>query len=90
MKTLMPICLAFIAAAALASAAAADPEQAKPAPEASQSGDHPITVLASADHIRAPASSQPAEEPRKPRAMRVTTCRCGDQAVEPADEPKDR
>ena len=82
--------LAIVAAAALTSAAGGAPEPVRPAPEASHSSDHPTTVLASADHIRAPASSEPAEEPRKPRAMRITTCRCGDQVVDPANEPKNR
>lgn len=80
--------LAIVVAAALTSAAAGAPDPAKPAAEASKPDNQPITLLASADHVGTP--NQPAEPPKKARAMRVTTCRCGDQAVEPADEPKDR
>jgi len=77
--------LAIISAAALAVIAAA-PEPTKPVATPPQLT--PPTVLASADQVRAPA--QPAEAPKKRRAGRVTTCRCGDQVVEPAEEPKDR
>jgi hypothetical protein len=88
METSMPIRLAIISIAGLAAAAAAAPEPAKPAAGQPQQDHQPPTILASADHVRVP--SQPAEAPRKPRAMRVTTCRCGDQAAEAAEEPKDR
>jgi hypothetical protein len=83
----MLVRVAIICVAAMATAAAAAPEPPKPAAESVQT-DRPVTVLASADHGRAPA--QPAEAPKRPRAMRVTTCRCGDQVSEPAEEPKDR
>jgi hypothetical protein len=87
METFMLTRLAIISAA-LASAAAAAPEPAKPAGDQTRRGDHPVTILASADQAR--ASAQPAEAPKKPRAMRVTTCRCGNQVDQPAEEPKDR
>ena len=77
--------LAMISAAALATIAAA-PEPAKPV--ASPVKLPQPTVLASADHVRAPVPV--ADAPKKPRAARVTTCRCGDQIVEPAEEPKER
>ncbi len=80
--------LAIISAAALATAAAAAPEPSKPAGEQPQLGDRPATMIASADHVR--ASAGPAEAPKKPRAMRVTTCRCGNQVDQPAEKPKDR
>jgi len=87
MEILAPIRFAIIGVAAVASAAIAAPEPAKPAAESSSPTDHSTTILASADHTRSP--NQPAEASRKPRAMRVTTCRCGDQPAEQADEPKD-
>lgn len=77
--------LAVILAVAPATIAAA-PESTKPAASPPQLTQP--TVLASADHVRAP--TQVAEAPKKPRIARVTTCRCGDQVVEPAEEPKDR
>ncbi len=63
-------------------AAAADP--AKPdARETPQPVNRPAeVVLASADKVQAPvpAGEQPAATPvKRPRAARVTTCRCGDQ-----------
>jgi hypothetical protein len=77
----MPVRLliASIAALALSSGAAAEPSpgQAPAAPE------HPVR-LASADKADVPAvaSQRPAAQPAKPgRAMRVTTCRCGDPQV---------
>jgi hypothetical protein len=85
MERVMQARLAMISAAALATIAAAR-EPTKPVATPNQLTQP--TVLASADHVRAPV--QPAEPPKKARAARVTTCRCGDQIVEPAEEPKDR
>jgi len=80
--------LAIISAAAFATAAAAAPEPPKPAGDRSPQADRKVTILASVDKVG--AQRQPVEAPKKPRAMRVTTCRCGDQIVEPAEDPKDR
>lgn len=73
---------------AVASAATAIPGQPKPAVEPVQPSDRPVTILASADHVRSP--TRPAEAPKKPRAMRVTSCRCGDQVSEPTEGEKTR
>jgi hypothetical protein len=88
METVMQARLAIFSAAALAAAASAAPEAAKLPVGTAPQVDRPAAVLASADHVRAPA--QPAEAPKKPRAARVTTCRCGEQVAAPADDPKDR
>lgn len=77
--------LMLIAATAfgLATIATAEPVKS-PAPDASPAPkDHPV-VLASADVPPSPAVDQadsaatPAVPARKPRAARVTTCRCAD------------
>ena len=78
----------LIAATGLAianAAAAADPAApAKPdARETAQPVNRPAAVvLASADQVQAPApdgQQQAATPAKRPRAARVTTCRCGDQ-----------
>ena len=77
----------MMAAAALAMSgnAAAEPPKA-PAQEAAQPPSRPAGVLiASADQVRAPAPTpdQPNAAPvKRPRAARVTACRCGDQLEE--------
>lgn len=72
-----------IAATALAMTGAAVAEPPKPqAPETNQPADRPAeVVLASADqaNVPAPADQQSSPAPAKrPRAARVTTCRCGE------------
>ncbi len=63
------------AAVALASGVAAEPPKA-PAPQQNSTQAHPApVVLASADHLAAPAAGQAAPKPH--RVGRVTTCRCG-------------
>ena len=70
-------------AAALAFAGAAAAEPAKPAdqPAAKPAVDRPAeVVLASAEQARPPAVVTPAATPaKKPRAARVTSCRCAGQ-----------
>ncbi|HZC38430.1 MAG TPA: hypothetical protein VE221_07125 [Sphingomicrobium sp.] len=76
----------MIAAAALAAGTAAPAEPTKaPAKDAAQQTNHPAPVLlASADQVAAPASTDQASSSQaKPhRAARVTTCRCGGQTEE--------
>ena len=75
--------LVMIAASALGFATIAAAEPAKPAPSTpSQEKARPV-VLASADVPASPAAAAsevpaPATPARKPRAARVTTCRCAD------------
>jgi len=73
-----------VAALTLASVATAEPPkaaapQARPAP----------VVLASADEVvQAPRPVEHSEAaPVKHRAMRVTTCRCGDPQTQPQEQP---
>jgi hypothetical protein len=75
----------LIAATALTMATSGLAEPAKaPAAEAGKAASRPAqVVMASADQVEAPApaADQPAATPAKrPRAARVTTCRCGDPA----------
>ena len=75
----------MIASAALAIAGAAAAEPAKPAgkPAAQPVKDRPAeVVLASAEQLPTPAAvdqAQAVTPPKKPRAARVTTCRCAGQ-----------
>ena len=73
----------IIASSALAFAGAAAAEPAKPAgqPEVKPAAQRPAeVVLASAEQIPAPATVTPAATPaKKPRAARVTSCRCAGQ-----------
>lgn len=77
-----------IAASALSIGAPAVAEPPRPAShETSQPSAHgtPV-VLASADQIQAPTSNPDqtaATPPKRPRAARVTSCRCGDQIQQP-------
>jgi hypothetical protein len=75
--------MVIVAAALTAASPAIGADPVKPeAREASQPVNRPAEVLlASADQVRAPAQSgeQPNTTPvKRPRAARVTTCRCGD------------
>ena len=67
-------------------AAAEPPNAARPKPAHSTQPPPAEIVLASAEvpHVPASDKAQPAQSPTKPRiAPRVTTCRCGDQQVDP-------
>ena len=77
--------LMLIAASALGFATIAPAEPAKPpAPAASPAPKERPVMLASAEVPASPAAAQadsaaaPAVPARKPRAARVTTCRCAD------------
>jgi hypothetical protein len=75
----------MIASAALAIAAAAPAEPPKPESRVAQPPSRPAeVVLASADQVQPPqaAPQEQAQAPvpvKRPRAARVTTCRCADQ-----------
>ena len=76
--------------AALLVAASASAQPAQPETRAGTQADQHRAdlVLASADSVRvqAPASDQTTQAPKRPRAARVTTCRCGDPAAAPDDQ----
>jgi hypothetical protein len=77
----------LIAAATLAVAGNAAAEPAKPAPKpAAQPAERPVEiVMASAEQVRTPAplATQPVTQEvapvKRPRAARVTSCRCAGQ-----------
>jgi len=75
----------LIASAALAMASTAAAEPAKPQPQpAAQPANRPAEVMmASADRlptaVPAAAQEQPTVPAKRPRAARVTTCRCAGQ-----------
>ena len=73
----------IVASVALAIAGSAAAEPAKPAtkPSAQPAAERPAElVLASAEQVRQPAVvAQAAVPAKKPRAARVTTCRCAGQ-----------
>ena len=77
----------LIAAATLVSTAAVAAEPAKPAPSPQIAAPQaPVrVVLASADDLRSPVSTeqQAPSPPKRPRIARVTTCRCADQPAQP-------
>ncbi|MFL6829863.1 MAG: hypothetical protein ACJ8D5_04480 [Sphingomicrobium sp.] len=69
---------------ALATAAAAEPPKAATGAAAQPQSRPAAVVLASAEPVQTPqvASQELAPVPAKrPRAARVTTCRCGDQTA---------
>lgn len=74
----------IVASAALAMAGTAAAEPAKPAPQPAEqvAPSRPAEVImASADQIRPPIVVAQAGTPaKKPRAARVTTCRCAGQS----------
>jgi adenosine/AMP kinase len=83
-STAMSARFILIAAATLTIAGVAVAEPSKPEVQsASQPASRPVQVLmASADQVQARVGSvdQAAPAPvKRPRAARVTTCRCGDQ-----------
>jgi len=75
----------MIASASLLVAGSASAEPSKPAaqPQAQPAQSQPAKVVfASADQVETPvgvAEAQAAAPAKKPRAARVTTCRCGAQ-----------
>jgi hypothetical protein len=78
----MHVRFAFAAIAlTIGSSAVADPPKNQ-LREATQPADRrPEVVLASAEDVRTPApdaEQQSPTPPKRPRAARVTTCRCGD------------
>jgi hypothetical protein len=76
---------AILAIATPATADPAKPAQHEAAAQA-PTGRPAQVVLASAEQVQAemPADSQAAATPpKRPRAARVTSCRCGDQAAQP-------
>ena len=75
----------LIAAASLASGTAFAAEPVKPPvqPAGQRQPAPPQVVLASADDVRVPSTTeQPQTAPKRPRG-RVTTCRCGDPEAQP-------
>lgn len=77
----------LIASAALAIAPAAGAEPAKPdvRPQAQPTDRPAAVVLASAEQVRPPVPAgeeQAAVPAKKPRAARVTSCRCANQTPE--------
>jgi ethanolamine ammonia-lyase small subunit len=89
MEEIMRVHLAAIAAAALvATSAFAQPAPSDSRPTAQSDQHRPDLVLASADSVRvqAPAADQPSQPTKRPRAARVTSCRCGDSAATPDGE----
>ena len=74
--------IAALAATFAVSVAAAEPSKA-PAPQASQPANRPAELLLASSEIRAPdqqqSEGQVAPPVKRPRASRVTTCRCGGQ-----------
>jgi hypothetical protein len=86
-------CLAIAAVLTLATAVAAEP----PRPAASESAK-PATppapvMLASADRIQTPPAAvraQASVPAKRPRAARVTTCRCGGQSADQQDFSEDQ
>jgi hypothetical protein len=76
---------AFAIAAAAALLGASAVNAAEPAPLTKASSDRatprPSTLLASASAVQVPTPQSAADAvpvPKKPRAARVTSCRCGD------------
>jgi hypothetical protein len=86
MRARLALLTAALAIAASASAQPAQPQDRRPAPQADQ--QRPDLVLASADPVRVqpPGADQPSQPPKRPRAARVTSCRCGDPAATPDDQ----
>jgi hypothetical protein len=78
----------LIASIAAETGAAAGAEPAQPAAPTAREQAQPASapkpvVLASADQVRTPLpteSAAPATPAKRPRAARVTTCRCGGQS----------
>jgi hypothetical protein len=71
-----------------AGALAAEPVKA-PAQQVAQphTAQAPV-VLASAADVQTPANAQQSPTPPKRHLVRVSSCRCGDQAVDPEAQPE--
>lgn len=82
----MHVRFSLIASTALGIATAAAAEPPKAARETAQPQSRPAeVVLASADQVQAPQVNPQDQAPapvKRPRAARVTTCRCGDQTTQ--------
>ncbi len=69
--------------AATATSAAAEPAKPAPQPAAQQGNRPPEIIMASAEQVQAPAplagQAQEAAPAKRPRAARVTSCRCAGQ-----------
>ena len=81
---LVVIAAAMIAAGtAVAAEPPRDPKAAAPQPSRPAQ-----LMLASADQVPTPLAPDQAnpQPPKRPRAARVTTCRCGDQAAEQPEQ----
>lgn len=70
----------------IAGAAAAQPAGHDSA-RRTQEPRHSPVVLASADAVRTPPTSQASTAPAKPIVPRVTTCRCGDPQSDADSDP---
>ena len=70
------------------SAFAAEPAKAPAQVEPQAQPRAAAVVLASAEQVQAPASTeqQPAATQKPHRIARVTSCRCGDQQAQPDDD----
>jgi hypothetical protein len=79
--------LVMIAALTLATSASAEPAKKTPA-ESAQASARPTVVLAAAEQgANAGSNEQSTPAPAKrPRAARVSSCRCGDPQTQPQDE----
>jgi hypothetical protein len=95
MEMVMRTRFTVIAAAMLGAATvaiAAEPAKA-PGASAAQAPAHPSpVVLASADRVvgaSAPAQANPAPI-KRPRAARVTSCRCGDPQAQPDEQDQEQ
>jgi hypothetical protein len=75
-------CLAIAAALMLAAPGAAEPLKPVSTESAKPAGRPAAVMLASAEQVQAPPAVSQAQTPqpaKRPRAARVTTCRCGGQ-----------
>jgi hypothetical protein len=95
METVMRTRFTVIAAAMLGAATAAiaaEPPK-RPGAAAAQTPSHPSpVVLASADRVvgaQTPAQANPAPV-KRPRAARVTSCRCGDPQAQSDDQDQEQ
>ena len=80
--------LVVIAAAMIAAGTAVAAEPPKEPAKAQRPNRPAQVMLASADQVPTPLTPDQANPPppKRPRAARVTTCRCGDQAAEQPEQ----
>jgi hypothetical protein len=92
METVMHPRFMIIAAAALLASAVAPAQPVKaPLPERSTTLNRSAPViLASADHIATPAQAPDGAQVKRPRAARVTTCRCGGGDPQPDEQQEEQ